>query len=71
MIGSAAPEQLKQELQSFLRDNTDVFSWTHEDMPDIDLQIIAHYLNISSEARPVKQKRRSFTLERNEAVAAR
>lgn len=46
----------------------DVFAWTHEDMPSIDPKIAAHCLNISPEARPVKQKRRNFAPECNEAV---
>lgn len=49
-IGAAAPEQLKETLRTILRNNLDVFAWSHEDMPGIDTRIAAHYLNIDREA---------------------
>lgn len=68
-IGAAALEPLKEKLRSFLRKNTDVFAWSHKDMPEIDTRVATHYLNIDPEARLVKQKRRNFAPERNDAVA--
>lgn len=38
-------------------------------MPGISTRIATHYLNIDPEARPIKQKRRKFALERNDTVA--
>ena len=38
---------VRQELMAFLRDNQDVFAWSHEDMPGIDPSIIVHKLNVS------------------------
>jgi hypothetical protein len=68
-IGSQLPERLKEEIISFLRGNRDVFAWNHEDMPGIDPSIIVHRLNADPSFRPVRQKRRTFAPERNQAVA--
>jgi len=37
-------------------------------MPGIDPSILTHRLNIDPSHRPVKQKRRSFTPKRNQAI---
>ena len=44
----------------FLKDNLDVFAWSHEDMVGIDPSVMCHHPNISPEARPVRQKRRAL-----------
>jgi hypothetical protein len=68
-IGSLLPEALKEELVTFLRGNSDVFAWNHEDMPGIDPSVIVHRLNVDPGARPVKQRRRVFAPESNRAIA--
>lgn len=68
-IGSQLPERLKEEVVSFLKSNSDVFAWNHENMPGIDPSVIAHRLNEDPGFRPVRQKRRTFTPERNQAMA--
>ena len=45
-IGTLASPAIRQVLTSFLKDNRDVFSLSHEDMPGIDLAIKVHRLNI-------------------------
>uniref|UniRef100_A0A2N9F359 Uncharacterized protein n=1 Tax=Fagus sylvatica TaxID=28930 RepID=A0A2N9F359_FAGSY len=40
----------------------------HEDMPGINPSIISHKLNVDPSLRPVKQKRRVFAPERNNAI---
>ena len=52
----------------FLLANSEVFAWSHEDMPGIDLKVITHNLNIRLEVKPVIQHKRSFTLERSQAI---
>jgi hypothetical protein len=59
---------MKEELVTFLRHNSDVFAWSHEDIPGIDPSVIVHRLNVDPNYRPVKQ-RRTFAAERNQAVA--
>jgi hypothetical protein len=54
---------------SFLRRNIEVFAWSHEDMPGISPEKIVHILNVDSNMKPIKQKRRKFAPERIEAMA--
>jgi hypothetical protein len=54
---------MKEELVAFLRQNSDVFSWSHEDMTGIDPSFIVHTLNVDPNYRPVKQRRRTFAAE--------
>jgi hypothetical protein len=60
---------MKEELVVFLRHNSNVFAWSHEDMPRIDPSVIVHKLNVDSNHRAVKQRKRTFAAERNQAVA--
>ena len=39
-IGTNLNPETKQEIVSFLKDNLDVFAWSHEDMPGISASII-------------------------------
>jgi len=68
-IGSQLPQLVKEDLVAFLKHNRDVFAWSHEDMPGIDPSIIVHKLNVEPSHRPVKKRRRTFTAERNQAIA--
>ena len=52
----------------FLKQNMEVFAWKQEDMVGIDHAVITHRLNVSPSFKPVKQKRRSFALERQNAI---
>ena len=67
-IETALPTSEKEKMISFLRANQDVFTWKHEDMPEIDRKIIQHRLNVNPECKPIQQKQRIFALERNKAV---
>ena len=52
------------ELIEFLKANIEVFAWTPYEMPVIDQNFIRHELNVTPEARPVKQNR-GEDLQRN------
>ena len=67
-IGADLEEKIKKDLIRFLRENIDVFAWSHEDMPDIDLSVITHRLNIYPSSKPVRQKKRVFAPERDNAT---
>ena len=67
-IGSKLAEDLKGLLTQFLRQNKDVFAWKLADMGGIDPTVITHKLNVSPSFKPIKQKRRSFALERQKAI---
>uniref|UniRef100_A0A2N9HNF1 Uncharacterized protein n=1 Tax=Fagus sylvatica TaxID=28930 RepID=A0A2N9HNF1_FAGSY len=67
-VGADLPPEMKESLVQFLKDNKDVFAWSHEDMPGINPSIISHKLNVDPSLRPIKQKRRVFAPERNNAI---
>ena len=52
-IGTSMEEKTKQDLVGFLKRSTDVFAWSHEDMPEIDPSVITHRLNVSPSYKPV------------------
>ena len=67
-IGFKLAEDLKSLLTHFLRQNKDVFAWKQADMGGIDPTVITHRLNFSPSFKPIKQKRRSFALERQKSI---
>ena len=68
-IGTLASWLVRQVLTAFLRDNQDVFAWSHEDMPGIDPSIIVHKLNVSPSFPPIRQKKWVFAQEWDRAMA--
>ena len=42
--------------------------WSHEDMPRIDLSVITHWLNVYPSSKPIRQKKRVFTHEQDNAI---
>ena len=67
-VGVGLDSDLKEKIVEFLKQNLDIFSWTHEDMPSIDNKVIEHKLNVDPTRKPVQQKRRVFTPKRNKAI---
>ena len=68
-IGILASFPVCQTITTFLRNNQDVFTWNHEDMPGIDPSVMVHKLNVSPSFPPVRQKKRVFAWERDKAIA--
>ena len=60
-IGTLTNLPIRQALSTFLRENKDVFTWCHEDMPGIDPSIIVHRLNVSPSFSPIHQKKQVFS----------
>ena len=60
--------KIKKGLICFLRQNIDVFAWSHEDMPGIDPSVITHRLNVHPSSKFVRQKKRVFAPERDNAI---
>ena len=56
-------DELREAISIFLRKNLDVFAWKHSDMEGIDPAIMCHRLNLDSDKKPVKQKRRAMDVE--------
>ena len=55
--------EMRTRLIRFLKENLDVFAWSHEDMPGISPEVIQHKLNVDPERKPVQQRRRTFAPE--------
>ena len=67
-IGSKLAEGIRSSLIRLLKQNMEVFAWKQEDMGGVDPAMITHKLNVNPSCKPVKQKRRSFALERQKAI---
>ena len=68
-IGTTLSPKMRTRLIGFLKENLDVFAWSHEDTPGISPEVIQHRLNVDPERKPVQQRRRTFAPERDQAVA--
>ena len=55
-IGKNLNNQTKKELAQFLKENLDIFAWSHEDMPSIVAKVIQHRLNVNLERKPVQRR---------------
>ncbi|XP_065035979.1 uncharacterized protein LOC135671747 [Musa acuminata AAA Group] len=67
-IGSELPEKERQQLVGLLRVNADIFAWTPADLAGVHPEVALHHLNISSDARPVKQRPRRQAPDRQLAI---
>ena len=52
-IGTTLSPKMRTRLVQFLKENLDVFAWSHEDMPGISLEVIQHKLNMDPKRKPV------------------
>ena len=68
-IGTFADPTIRQELITFLKGNRDIFAWSHEDMPGIDPSVMVHRLNVSPAFPSIRQRKRVFAPERDQAIA--
>ena len=57
-IGSRLCSDVKKGLIDLLREYSDVFAWSYQDMPGLDSEIVEHRLPLKPEYPPVKQKLR-------------
>ena len=53
-IGTTLSPEMRTKLIEFLKENLDVFAWSHEDMPGISPKIIQNKLNVNPERKPVQ-----------------
>ena len=67
-IGTNLSPRIKEGVINFLKDNLNVFAWSHEDMPGIPASLIQHCLNVDPEKKPIQQRRRVFAPEQNKVV---
>ncbi|KAI5435605.1 hypothetical protein KIW84_022132 [Lathyrus oleraceus] len=57
-IGSRLYPDAKKGLVDLLREYSDVFAWSYQDMPSLDSEIVEHILPLKPKYPPVKQKLR-------------
>ena len=57
-----------KKLALFLKNNQDVFAWSHEDIPGISPSVMVHKLNVFPSFPQIWQKKRIFTQERDKAI---
>ena len=57
-IGSTLNEKERKDLQELLMEFQEVFAWSYEDMPGIDLEITQHHIDTHDHIVPIKQKLR-------------
>ena len=67
-IGTTLSLKMRAKLVQFLKENLDVFAWSHENMPGIAPEVIQHKLNVNPDRKPVQQRRRVFAPEQDQAV---
>ena len=68
-ISTLASQTICQALMTFLKENQDIFAWSHEDMSGIDSSIIVHRFNVSPSLSLVWQKKQVFAQEQDKAIA--
>ena len=53
LINANLTEKEKSELVLLLKEFKDIFVWNYNEMPGLDPRLIAHTLNVDSQAKPV------------------
>ena len=67
-IESQLPQQEKEELIQFLKQNIDVFAWNAYEAPGVDQEFICHHLKVNPLIASKKQPPRHPSKEHAEAV---
>ena len=67
-IGSQLPQQEKEELVEFLKQNIDVFAWNAYKALGVDPEFICHHLNVNPSIIPKKQPPQRPSKEHAKAV---
>lgn len=67
-IGSYLPDQYQKQLINLLKENLNVFTWSHVDMSSILPFTSCHKLNVNPHHKFVKQKRQTFNEGRYDTI---
>ena len=62
-ISTSLSAEERKCLIDLLHDYKDMFAWNYDEMPGIDLGLVAHSLNVEPGTRPVVQPMRTFHTE--------
>ena len=57
-IGTTLSPTIREKLIDLLREYSDVFAWSYQDMPGLDIDIMVHCLPLIEECAPIKKKLR-------------
>ena len=52
-IGVNFPKDLKHELIALLKEFREIFTWSYQDMPGLDTEIVVHKIRVKLECPPV------------------
>ena len=52
-IGTTLSPEMRTRLIQFLKENLDIFAWSHKDMLGIAPKIIQHKLNVNPDKKPI------------------
>ncbi|RDX87775.1 hypothetical protein CR513_30710, partial [Mucuna pruriens] len=55
-IGKQVPPDLRIKLIKLLKEYADIFAWSYQDMPDLDLEIVEHKLPLLLGSTPIRQQ---------------
>jgi len=62
-IGNNMSREVRGKLWDLLKEFRDVFAWSYQDMPGLDIDIVQHKFPLKEECPPVKQKLRRMKPE--------
>ena len=66
-LGKNLSDELREAILAFRKQNLDVFTWKHSNMEGIYPEVMCHHLNLDSDKKLVRQKRRAIDAERYQA----
>ena len=67
-IGCQLPQQEREELVEFLKQNINVFAWNAYEAPGVDPKFVCYHLNVNPSIVPKKQPPQRLSKEHAEAV---
>src|SRR6187397_1022810 len=62
--------EVEMKLIACLRDNSDVFAWSTDDLKGIDPRITVHRLNMDPSIKYIRQKRKDFGPVKDAIISA-
>ncbi|KAL0454973.1 UNVERIFIED_CONTAM: Transposon Tf2-12 polyprotein [Sesamum latifolium] len=67
-IGTTMHPSNEEHLIRFLKENEEVFAWSMTNLHGISPEVITHRLSVNPNAKPMKQKKMMFGVERSQAI---
>ena len=67
-LGRSLEVKLQDQIAKVIERHLDAFAWSASDMPGIDPDFLCHHLEMDTQVRPVRQRRRKFNEDRRQAI---